>query len=184
MSRRILSALFFLLFLAAPALAGDKTRWVHVRVVDGDSEGETVKINVPVNLVDGVLTLLEARAEKDGHGSHFQINDEEIDREEVRRVLSQLRDLPEGTEIGIEKDDDEAYFSRSGDRLKIRAKEDEDESFVRIELPLKMAEAFAASDDVDLSEAFQTLDEGEILVFDDEDRTTVRIWIDHQSESN
>ena len=183
MFRRILPALLLLLFLAAPALAAGKTRWVHVRVVDGDADGETVKINVPVNLVDGVLTLLEEKSEKDGHHSHFKINDEEIDREEVRRVLGQLRDLPEGTEIGIEKNDDEAYFSRHGDRLKIRAKEDEDDGFVRIELPFKMAETFAASDDVELVEAFQTLDEGEILVVDDEEHSTVRIWIDHQSDS-
>jgi hypothetical protein len=183
MSRRILAGLLFLLFLAAPALAGEKTRWIHVRVDDADSDGETVRINVPVNLVDGVVTLLEEHAKKEGRHSRFTLNDEDIDRAEVHRVLGQLRDLPEAAEVAVEKNDEVAYFSRVGDRLKIRAKNDDD-SFVHIELPIKMAEAFTASDDVDLSAALQTLDDGEITVEDDQDHSKVRIWIDHQSDSN
>jgi hypothetical protein len=47
-----------------------------------------------------------------------------------------------------------------------------------------MVEALAASEDADLAQALRALDEdGEILVEDSEDQSTVRIWIDDKSGS-
>lgn len=199
MSRRILTSLMFLLLLASPALAAEKIRWLHVRVVDGGPDGETVHVNVPLALIDGILPLLEEKQKE--HGGTFRLNDEDVDRAELQRILSQLRDMPEEAEVVLEKDGEKAWFSRKGDRLLIRTEDDgadesetaagsaganqpERKSETRIVMPMKLAEALLASEEMNLKQAIQSFEEdGEILVVDGSDNTTVRVWIDNTSKS-
>jgi hypothetical protein len=182
MSRRFLSGLLLLLLLAPPAFAGEKTRWLHVRVEDGSEDGETVRINVPASLINGVLPMITEHQK--GNPARFRINDEEIDRAELLKVLEQLRQAPEGVEVIVEKDGGKAWFTRKGDKLQIRVIEDEGQkSETRILLPFKLAEALTASEKVDLAKAIESLgpEDGEILIVDGDDKTSVRVWMDHKS---
>ena len=187
MTRRILSSLLLLLFLALPALAAEKIRWIHVRVQEGGVDGESVHVNVPLSLVDGVLTLLEEKQ----RDATFRFDDSEIDRVELQRILTQLREAPEEAEILLEKGGDRVWFSRSGDRLLIRVDEERSHhaersrgAETRILIPMKLADALVASPEMDLKSVIRSFEgDGEILVVDGEDDTTVRVWIDEKSRS-
>src|ERR1700687_6500207 len=52
---------------SAPAATSAKTdRWLHVRVVSTDGKGETVRVNVPLELAERVLPAINKNRLHDG----------------------------------------------------------------------------------------------------------------------
>lgn len=201
--RRLLLGLLLLL-LVSPAAAVERTRWLHVRVQDGGPDGATVRVNVPLSLVDGLIPILEETQRE--RGATFRFDDSEIDRAELQRILAQLREAPREAEVLLEKDGDRVWFSRQGDRLQIRVEEQDRRetgtaaqvpdrlhaeraprekrpaaSETRILVPMKLAEALVSSPEMDLKSVIRSFeDDGEILIVDGEDDTQVRVWIDER----
>ena len=53
-----------LILLAGAAQASDE--WLHVRVVDQDSDGQRVSINIPMQMIEALVPTIETRELHDG----------------------------------------------------------------------------------------------------------------------
>lgn len=198
MLRRILFLASLLLVLASAALAGGRTRYLHVRIDQTGGEDEQVTATVPVSLVMTVLPWLE-KADDDRH-ARFSIADHGVEHEELSAILDRLKDVQDGVEIAVPVDDPdaEAWACRRDGQLQVRVLEYDDPparrhrgegsgraSTTLVRVPLELATAMARDrvDSDDLARVIESMgrDGGEILVVEDEEETRIHIWIDHRS---
>ncbi len=198
MLRRILVLVSLLLALASAALAGDSTRYLHVRIDQTGGDDEQVTVTVPVSLVMTVLPLLE-KADDDRH-ARLSIADHGVEHEELAAILDRLKDARDGEEIAVPVDDPdtEAWASRRDGQLQVRVLEYDDPparrhrgegsgqvSTTLVRVPLELATAMARDqlDSDDLARVIEAMgrDGGEILVVEDEEETRIHIWIDQRS---
>jgi hypothetical protein len=179
-------ALFLLALLPALAWAGGD-RWLHVRVQEGGEHGEKVSVNLPLQLVEAVLPLIE---EEELCGGKVKIDNEELSGAQIREILKALRDAEEGEYIRVEDVDEDVRVAKEGDFMIIRVFEergkDEDPNMVRVRIHLSVIEALLSGEDedeLDVLAAVHALgeqEEGELVVVNDEE-STVEIWVDGKS---
>jgi len=187
--RRKRTAAAFTLLALLPALAwAEETRWLHIRVQENGERGEKVSINLPLDLVEAVLPLIE---EEEISGGKVKIDSEELTSEKIRKILQALREAEEGEYVRVEEMDEDVRIAKEGDYLMVRAREDlqresgPDRAEVRIHL--SVLEALLSSEvegELDLLAAIEALGEkgeGELIVVNDEE-STVEIWVDKKSE--
>src|SRR5262249_57626731 len=65
----------------APALAQSGGRWLHVRVVDGGDRAASVKVNLPVSVLETMAQSIEDEHYKDGKieiGGHDALDAERL----------------------------------------------------------------------------------------------------------
>src|SRR5688500_8060761 len=82
----ILSATLLVL-LAGVSTAASKL-WVHVHVEDAAKE-ETVKIKLPISVIETMLPIIEQKKLRDGH---IKVHDSEFRVEDLRKVWNDIRD--------------------------------------------------------------------------------------------
>jgi hypothetical protein len=180
-----------LLALLLPALAGLSAParaagphgtglWLHVAVDEQDGEGSTVRVTLPLTLVEGVLPFLNG-----DHSGHLRVSD--VDDLDLRQAWEAARSAPKGRFIEIPtKGKGTLHVAHLDDQLVFRAL-DED-SVVHVRVPWKVAEKLAATSsdgtvDVDLPALVRALREfgpGELLTAEATD-STIRLWIDEKS---
>src|SRR5437667_12799932 len=80
---------------ATVARAEEHTRWIHVRVVSKEAEGETVRVNVPVEFAEQVLPGLHSHELQDGkvkiHG-----NEQGVDG---KQLYTDIRNTPDNPAV-------------------------------------------------------------------------------------
>ncbi|MBM3320341.1 MAG: hypothetical protein FJY73_06665 [Candidatus Eisenbacteria bacterium] len=182
MKTRAILCAFAIALLAAGANAGEE-RWLHVFVEERGEAGETVRINLPFELVESVLETIRT---DEMSGGKIRIEDQEIETEEIRKILRAVREAREGEYISVEGIDEDVRVTKKGDFLLVRAREEVEGSTipetVDIRLHLSVLDALASGEGEELDvlaaiRALGTSGEGEIVVVNEED-STVRIWID------
>lgn len=156
------------------AHAGD--RWLHVRV---DEDGQQVKINVPLQLVESVLPLIEA---EQLHGGKLRWEHEELGELDLKEILAALRDTPDAKFVTVHGPDESVQVAKEKGYLVVRAEERDAGEKIRVRVPMAVVEALLGGEDgeLDLVAALRVLAdyEGEDLVRVESDDSTVRIWID------
>lgn len=174
------------LLLAGGASADPDRRWVHV-AVDGEDE-ERVRINVPLSLVETVLPLIEA---DDFHHGKIRIEDEDLDREQILAILRAVDQAEDGEYVTVDDGDEHVRVAKQGKMLTVkvedmsgRAKEQVD-----IQMPVAVLHALVSGDEdeLDVVAAIRALGEhagGDLVTVNDDDGTTVRIWIDDTNVAN
>ncbi|MBN1824980.1 MAG: hypothetical protein JW958_01860 [Candidatus Eisenbacteria bacterium] len=171
---------FTLLGLAArPAHAAD---WLHVFVED-DGGRETVRINLPFDLVEAVLPLID---EDDFHHGRVVIDDEDFDREQIEKILDALEKAEEGEYIHVDEVDEDVRVAKKGSFILIRSEGDGENVDVKVHLSFFRALLAGEENELDLLAAFRTLSEqkGETLVMVNDEESRVRIWIDDSCSSD
>ena len=156
--------------------------WLHVFVED-DGGRETVRVNLPFDLVEAVLPLID---EEEFHGGRVVIDDEEFDREEIEGILKAVEKAEEWEYIRVQGIDEDVSVSKKGEMIIIRAEEDDENVDVRIHLSFLRALLQGEDDELDVLAAFRTLEDrkGETLVMVNDDESRVRIWVDDRSSSD
>ena len=181
---RVFSFTLLLLLLITPlALAEDL--WLHVRVQDGSESGETVRINLPYNLLETVLPMI-----RDEHfqGGTIRLDQTDLDKVDIKALIQAVTDSPDGEYVTVDGDDEKVQVVKRGEFLLVHVVDD-DETKVEVKLPMSVAQALVDSEatkdgELNLLAAIRELGKfrGDLVTVHDGDNF-VRIWIDNDSQA-
>jgi hypothetical protein len=156
-------------------------RFLRMQVEDRHEAGRPVKVSfsVPYGFVSGALrfaSLGKVRRELD---LHF---DESVDASEVRTIVQELKDKPDGTDVTRDHEDETLRLRKDGDvvTLEVR-KKNRPEEVVTMRLPWRIVDALATGDrDLDVNGLVSELRDarrGDLLEVTAPD-AHVRIWVE------
>lgn len=182
MVRKMLIAGLSVLALAATAVAGGDSMWFHVYVHERGDDGEKVRINLPLQLVEAVLPLID---EADISHGRVRIDDSDLTADDLRQIWDAVRDAEDGVYVEVEGVDEEVRVAREGDMIVVRVEEEGEEERVEVKLPVAVIDALLSGegDELDILaaiRAFGERGEGDLVMVTD-DESTVRIWVDRDS---
>ena len=159
-------------------------RWLHVRVISTDGKGDSVRINVPLELAEKVLPAVNH--ERLHHGK-VRIDSSNMNGVDLRALVDAIRTAKEGEYVTLEGDDNDVRVAKEGNHLLIHVV-DRDRSQtcqVEVKVPMKVVDALlsARKDELDLLAALQALGtQGDIeLVSVKDSESTVKVWLDSKN---
>ena len=160
--------------------------WLHVHVVEAGDGGETVRVNLPLDLVEKILPLIHHDPLHDGK-VRIEMGDAELSAADLRKIWEAVRASKDAQYVSVDGPDETVRVAKKGDEILVRVdgKGDEAEK-VEVRIPLEVVDALFSSpgEELDLRAAVQALARrgtGEIVTVHDED-SRVRIWIDTSEE--
>ncbi|MGQ0721320.1 MAG: hypothetical protein ACT4PE_07065 [Candidatus Eiseniibacteriota bacterium] len=175
-----------LLFLVGDATAGSDRRWIHV-TVDGE-DGERVRVNVPLSLIETVLPLIE---DDDFRHGKIRLDDTDLDRDEVLAMLRAVDQAEDGEYVTVDDGDEHVRVAKQGKMLTVKVEDlsEGGKEHVDIQVPVAVLHALVSGDEDELDvvaaiEALGKHSDGDLVTVNDDDGTVVRIWIDDANASN
>jgi hypothetical protein len=176
----MLVAVVLVLALSVGATAADQ--WLHIRVEDRGSRPEHVSVNIPLDLVEAILPMVEIDEFRQGR---IHLPAEEFEGLDLHELLVALRDAPDADYVRVQSDDETVRVAKEGGYLIVRVDEDRGDR-VRIRIPLAVIDAMLQGneDELDLVAGLRALAqfEGEDLLVVEGDDESVRVWIDSSAE--
>ena len=185
------------LALRGAGQAAQAERYLHVKV-DG-AEGEAVRVNVPLSLVEKVLPAID---HGDLHHGKVKIHGHaDLEGIELRAILDAVRTAPDNEYVTVRDRDCNVRVAKSGGLLLVDIREDEAhkaaksegkpaaKSTVKVKVPMSVVEALVSSShdesELDLVAALRALRTigDTILVSVEDGPETVRIWVDSHNSS-
>ena len=197
-------------FLPARTLAQETTsttttsakateQWIHVRVESKEDRGETVRVNVPVEMAAKVIPAIN----KDNlHDGKVRIDSKHMNDVDLRTILDAVRTSRDGEYVTVQGGDNDVRVAKSAGYLYIHvtdksvgkkaakdgkneAKAAGHESKVEIKVPMKVVDALfsAGKDELDIVAALKALSahgDTELVTVKDSENT-VRIWVDSKN---
>ena len=108
-SRKLWSPVIAAALLLSPCAgyaqsATNADRWLHVRVVSTDSKGETVCVNVPLELAEKILPAIN---KKELHGGKITIDKLDTEGVDLRALLEAVRSAKDGEFVTVKGSDGE-----------------------------------------------------------------------------
>ena len=179
--KAIVGSLALVLAVGTVSAGGD--RWLHIAVDEHSGDRETVRVNLPLQLVEAVLPLIEA---DDFQRGRIKIDWHEINEIDLPEILLALRDAEDGEYITVDSDHEQVRVAKERDYLTIHVDGRHEEVDLQIRLSVVGALFSDRPNELDLLAAVQALDEDEEadLVTVTGDDETVRIWIDRNSTAD
>jgi hypothetical protein len=188
-------------FRAFAQTASKSDQWIHVRVESKD-EGETVRVNVPVEMAVKVLPAIKHAPLHDGK---VRLDCGPMDDVDLRTLLDAVRSSKDGEFVTVQGQDDvriaksagylyihvtekhrpgKAANDSEGKQVHVKAKT----SKVEVKVPMKVVDALlsAGNDELDIVAALHALSsygDTELVSVKDDDNT-VRVWIDSKNISD
>jgi hypothetical protein len=180
---------------AAPANSNQSTtsvskdRWLHVRVISSDAKGETVKVNVPLELAEKVLPAIN----KDRlHAGKVKIDDAHVNDVDLRALVEAIRTSKDGEFVTVQSNDCDVRVAKQSNYLlvhvvdkNVHEKGEVKKSEVEVKVPMKVIDALfsAGKDELDLVAALHVLSsQGDTELVSVKDReNTVRVWLDSKN---
>ncbi len=175
---------------AAPASSNQSTtsvskdRWLHVRVISSDAKGETVRVNVPLELAEKVLPAINKHRLHDGK---IKIDDAHVNDVELRALVDAIRTTKDGEFVTVQSNDCDVRVAKQNNHLIVHVldKENSKKSEVEVKVPMKVIDALfsAGKDELDLVAALHALSaQGDTeLVSVKDHENTVRVWLDSKN---
>jgi hypothetical protein len=197
LSAALLLAAGALLPLPAAAQTASKTdQWIHVRVESKNNNGETVRVNVPIEMAEKILPVINHDNLQNGK---VRIDNAHFNDVDLRALLDAVRSAKDGEYVTVQSNQDNVRVAKSGGYLYIHVNEKEPhehsgkteaakESKVEVKVPMKVVDALfsAGKDELDIVAALHALslngDTELVTVKDDQD--TVHVWIDSKNISD
>jgi hypothetical protein len=175
---------------AAPAssnpstTSASKDRWLHVRVISSDAKGETVRVNVPLELAEKVLPAIN----KDRlHAGKVKIDDAHVNDVDLRALVEAIRTTKDGEFVTVQSNDCDVRVAKQSNYLIVHVldKEHSKKTEVEVKVPMKVIDALfsAGKDELDLVAALHALSaQGDTeLVSVKDHENTVRVWLDSKN---
>jgi hypothetical protein len=186
----VVSAMIVLSGAAAYAQSGSaKDRWLHVRVINSDNKGETVRVNIPLELAENVLPTIN----KDHlHNGKITIDQAHLNDVDVHALLNAIRTAKDGEYVTVQGTDQDVRVAKEGGRLLVRVKDNKgsksNKSDVDIKIPMHVIDALfsAGQDELDVVaglHALALMGDTELVSVKSED-STVRVWMDSKNVSD
>jgi len=175
---------------AAPAgsspstTSASKDRWLHVRVISPDAKGETVRVNVPLELAEKVLPTINRDRIHDGK---VKIDNAHVNDVDLRALVDAIRTTKDGEFVTVQSNDCDVRVAKQSNHLIVHVldKQNSKKSEVEIKVPMKVIDALfsAGKDELDLVAALHALSaQGDTeLVSVKDHENTVRVWLDSKN---
>ncbi len=170
----------FLVLIVAASISLADGRWIHIKVDEKGSDGERVRINLPLALIETVIPMVDA---DEFHEGKIRIDDHDIDKIDVKGILAAVRDAEDGEYVTVESDEENVTIVKKDDMILIDVDEEDEQVHIKVRMDLLDALVSGDSDEVNILAAIQKLgedDEGMLVTVDGDDET-VRIWVDSNS---
>ena len=184
------------------SLAQDSAKtnqWIHVRVESKEDNGETVRVNVPIEMAVKVLPAIYHENLQKGK---VRIDNAHLDDVDLRTLLDAVRSSKDGEYVTVQSKGDNVRVAKSAGYLYIHVTEKNGEkgekqggkdksaveTKVEIKVPMKVVDALfsAGKDELDVVAALRALSangDTELVSVKDNDET-VHIWIDSKNISD
>jgi len=162
-------------------------RWLHVRVISSDAKGETVRVNVPLDLAEKVLPAVNHDRLRDGK---VKIDSGRMDDVDLKAVLEAVRSAKDGEYVTVQGTDNDVRVAKESNHLIIHVvdKSNSKKCQVEIKVPMKVIDALfsAGKDELDLVAALRALGaQGDTeLVSVKDNENTVKVWLDSKNVSD
>jgi hypothetical protein len=166
-----------------------KDRWLHVRVINSDNKGETVRVNIPLELAENVLPTINKNHLHNGKVTIDQAHMSDVD---VRALINAIRTAKDGEYVTVQGTDQDVRVAKEGGRLLVHVKDNKgsksNKSDVDIKIPMHVIDALfsAGKDELDVVaglHALASLGDTELVSVKSED-STVRVWMDSKNSSD
>ena len=169
----------------APSTSSEKSeRWLHVRVICTDGKGDTVRVNVPLELAEKVLPAVNHDRLRNGK---VKIDNSDINDVDLRAIMDAIRSAKDGEYVTVQGNDNDVRVAKEGNHLIVHVvdKEGSKKSQVEVKVPMKVVEALlsAGKDELDLVAALHALgSQGDVeLVSVKDSENTVKVWLDSKN---
>jgi len=171
---------------SAPSASSEKgERWLHVRVICTDGKGDTVRVNVPLELAEKVLPAVNHDRL---HNGKVKIDNSDITNDvDLRALVEAIRSAKEGEYVTVQGNDSDVRVAKEGNHLIVHVvdKNGSKKSQVEVKVPMKVVEALlsAGKDELDLVAALHALSsQGDVeLVSVKDSENTVKVWLDSKN---
>jgi hypothetical protein len=166
-----------------------KDRWLHVRVINSDNKGETVRVNIPLELAESVLPTIN---KSHLHNGKITIDQAHMNDVDVRALINAIRTAKDGEYVTVQGTDQDVRVAKEGGRLLVRVKDNKssksNKSEVDIKIPMHVIDALfsAGKDELDVVaglHALASLGDTELVSVKSDD-STVRVWMDSKNSSD
>lgn len=180
--------------------ASKTDQWIHVRVESKDDNGETVRVNVPIEMAVKVLPAIN---HNQLHNGKVRLENCHMDDVDLRALLDAVRTSKDGEYVTVQSNENDVRVAKNAGYLYIHvtdrngehgAKKDSaktvtgKESRVEVKVPMKVVDALfsGAKDELDVVAALRALSSSgdQELVSVKDDENTVHIWIDSKNVSD
>jgi hypothetical protein len=167
---------------ATPSASRD--RWLHVRVISSDAKGETVRVNVPLELAEKVLPAINKERLHDGK---VKIDNAHVNDVDLRALVDAIRTTKDGEFVTVQSNDCDVRVAKQSNHLIVHVldKQNSKKSEVEVKVPMKVIDALfsAGKDELDLVAALHALSaQGDTeLVSVKDHENTVRVWLDSKN---
>jgi hypothetical protein len=164
-----------------------KDRWLHVRVISSDAKGETVRVNVPLELAEKVLPAIHQERFHDGK---VRIDNAHVNDVDLRALVEAIRTAKDGEFVTVQGNDCDVRVAKQNNHLIVHVldKKNYKKSEVEVKVPMKVIDALfsAGKDELDLVAALHALSgQGDTeLVSVKDHENTVRVWLDSKNVSD
>ncbi|HVO59130.1 MAG TPA: hypothetical protein VMT51_15670 [Dongiaceae bacterium] len=171
--------------------ASNSERWLHVRVVSNESKGETVRVNVPLEMAEKVLPAINKDRLHDGK---VRIDSRDMEGVDFRTLLDAVRTAKDGEYVTVQGGENDVRVAKQSGYMFVHVTEKGgaskngksiEKSKVEVKIPMKVVEALfsAGKDELDIVAALRALSaHGDTeLVSVKSDDNIVRVWLDSKN---
>jgi hypothetical protein len=171
---------------AQAASSAKSDRWLHVRVENRESKGETVRVNVPLELAEKVLPTINHDRLRDGKVKLDQADTKGVD---VHALFEAVRTSKDGEFVTVQGGEHDVRVAKQNGQFLVFVSEKGDKKqTAEIRVPMKVVEALfsAGKNELDLVAALHALaGQGDTeLVSVKDSENTVRVWLDAKNISD
>jgi hypothetical protein len=159
-------------------------RWLHVRVISSNSKGETVRVNVPLELAEKVLPAIDHDRL---HNGKVRIGCMDCDGVDIRTIFEAVRSSKDGEFVTVQSNDADISVMKKEGMLFVHVhdKNKPKHSQVEVKVPMKVVEALlsGSKDELDIVAGLHALaGQGDVeLVSVKDDDNTIRVWLDSKN---
>ncbi|HTT34218.1 MAG TPA: hypothetical protein VMH48_11495 [Methylomirabilota bacterium] len=165
-------------------------RWLHVRVISTDAKGETVRVNVPLELAEKVLPAVNHDRLHEGK---VKIDSAHMDDVDLKAILEAVRSAKDGEYVTVQGTENDVRVAKESNHLIIHVVDkgtgsNAKKCQVEVRVPMKVIDALlsAGKDELDLVAALHALSaQGDTeLVSVKDNENTVKVWLDSKNVSD
>jgi hypothetical protein len=172
------------LAVALPAGAGTGTAsWIHVSVDEGGAKASTVRVNLPLAVVEAATPMVKAELDKT---VKHEVKDAGLDKARLIEMWKAVKDAGDAEFVTVREGDDHVRVAKIKNKLVVKVDEGGKEN-VTVEIPGEVVDALLSGpgEELDVAAAIEVLKRqghGTLVTVDDKD-SKVRVWIDDQNVS-
>jgi len=159
-------------------------RWLHVHVDEAGEDGEKVRVNIPLSIVEKILPAVESDDLK--HGT-VRIGNEDMGNADLRKMWEAVRTLEDADFITVQGTQN-LRVGKQGGFLIVKADGGKHKKgTVNARVPIRVVDALFSGNSNELNivaavHALGDYQDGDLVTVEDDD-SHVRIWVDSAEQA-